>query len=84
MFIAAGHYNPDVTKFLVENGANVNARDDEGVSVLEEAAIKNQLENVQLLIQAGVDLNAKDEDGKTVLELATEAGSKPAILAALN
>ena len=56
---------------LVNKGADVNARDDDGVTPLMDAARTGQLEAARTLVAAGADINAAAEDGDTAMTLAT-------------
>ena len=55
---------PEETKYALEHGANVNAKDTDGQTALMKAYTTEQ---VRLLIEAGADVNAKDKNGKTAL-----------------
>ena len=57
----------DIARLLVEKGADVDARDDTGVTALMNAAWDQRLELVEFLIEKGADVNARDQDGKTAL-----------------
>ena len=59
---------------LIRQGANVNARDELGVTALMKTvdATEAQLEAVRTLIAAGADVNAKNNKGETVLSLALD------------
>ncbi len=48
---------------MLQAGADVNARDEEGATLLMLAAHAGNLELVKSLIAAGADVNAKDERG---------------------
>jgi len=50
----------------------VNAKDEDGVTPLHEAALWGHNEVAELLIANGADVNARDKDGKTPLDLATK------------
>ena len=52
----------------IKNGANVNARDEDGLTPLFCAAISNPT-IITALISAGADVNAKDKQGMTSLML---------------
>ena len=55
----------EIAKFLIDKGANVNARDHIESTPLHDAAGAGHREIVALLISKGADLNARNKDGKT-------------------
>jgi hypothetical protein len=59
----------DVTNvmYLLDNGADVNAKTKSGVTALITAAAKSHTEIVKLLLDNGADVNAKDKEGRTAL-----------------
>ena len=67
-FVKAG----DVAEVLrlLQAGADVNARDEEGATLLMLAAYAGNLAMVKLLIEAGADVNAKDARGWSAISRA--------------
>ena len=57
---------------LIDNGADVNARDNFYIRPLLYAANNGYLGVAKLLIESGADVNAKDNKGKTPMEIATD------------
>jgi len=74
IYQAAYRYNAEMTKLLIENGADLSQRDFQGETALHTAAFHSPgkgLTVIQLLLNAGADVNAKRNDGKTPFDLAT-------------
>jgi ankyrin repeat protein len=68
----------------IENGANVNAWSNLGVTPIMSAAEKNfNPRVVRALINAGADVNVKNADGMTPLIWSTWFNSKPAVITTL-
>ena len=62
----AVHYkNKKMVKFLIDKGANVNARDKSKKTPLYSAIEKKYNEIAKYLIKKGADINAKNADGYT-------------------
>ncbi|KAL2503184.1 Ankyrin-2 [Forsythia ovata] len=59
---------------LIESGASINGRDQNGWTALHRASFKGRIEAVRALIEKGIDVDAKDEDGYTALHCAVESG----------
>jgi ankyrin repeat protein len=61
---------------LLEMGADVNARQEAGLTPLHEVAANGQIEFARLLIAHGAEVNAKTDDGRTPLTFAIAAGQQ--------
>ena len=78
LMVAVSERKKDVVKFLLEQGADVNAKDFGGDSVLFHALFHDDAgadkEIVELLACHGVDIDAKDGTGKTALAISSVLG----------
>lgn len=70
LFFSVSFGKPDVTKLLIEKGADVKAADVTGLQPLHAAAWMNQPEQADILLAHGADLEAKDDFGDTPLHVA--------------
>ncbi len=68
----AGH--TERVKALLASGADVNAKDKDGVPAFMVAAMNGHTETVKALMAAGADVNAKDNNGDTALMVAEKKG----------
>ncbi|PTB73793.1 ankyrin, partial [Trichoderma longibrachiatum ATCC 18648] len=57
-------------RYLLDKGADIHVKDDEGNSSLIYATLYAHQETIKLLIKRGADVRAKDSRGKTPLETA--------------
>ena len=64
----------DVVKYLVEHGADVNAKDNNDMTPLMDAAQEGHLEVVKYLVEHGADVNAKHGEDWTALTSAARKG----------
>ncbi len=69
LFIAAGEGRSDIVRYLLAEGADVNARERLGDTALTEAAYYGHTTLVQELLAHGADVNAIGNDG-TALDIA--------------
>jgi uncharacterized protein len=70
---AAGNYT-DIAALLIESGANVNVKQQAGVTPLHSAAQNGNLDMLILLLEAGADVNVRMEGGKLPADLARDKG----------
>ncbi|WP_214070004.1 ankyrin repeat domain-containing protein [Mucilaginibacter sp. dw_454] len=70
---AAGSYN-NIARMLIENGAQVNIKQQAGATPLHSAAQTGNLELLILLLENGAEVNARMEGGKLPADLAREKG----------
>lgn len=76
LFAAVKNDEVERAKLCIKLGADVNAKDDTGLTVLMDAAIAGHTDIAELLIKAGADVNAKDDTGLTALMYAVSAEQK--------
>lgn len=69
--------------FLLENGANIEARNERGWTALHLAALCGNTRTIKTLLAAGADPNAPDQENVTPLHMAAEAGHLDAAKALL-
>jgi ankyrin repeat protein len=70
--------NPvDAVKTLIEAGADVNAKSDEGDTALHLAAFDGKLDLVRALVAGGANLDAKDAAGLTALQVVEKQPARP-------
>jgi len=66
--------NADITKILLEAGAEVNVMQTSGITPLHSAAHHGNIEILILLLEAGADTSVTTEGGKTPAEIAQANG----------
>ena len=71
--------NLEMAALLIQNGADVNAKQMQDVTPIHSAAHNGQTELVQLLFDNKADINAKMENGQTPLSMAEEAKFKETV-----
>ena len=81
---AAANDNLAAIESLIAAGAEVNARDEGGLTPLHRAAWPNDNPAIiGALVAAGAEVNARGGDGLTPLHVAATATASPAIIEAL-
>lgn len=68
---AAAYNQLEVAKFLISEGARVDATDNRGQIPLHNAAEFGHIDMIDILVEAGSDINMKDLNGYTPLHVAT-------------
>ena len=79
LHFAAEYGKLDMAKYLVENGADVNDRDDYEYLPIHYAAMSGNLELIKYLIDKGAALYAKGYGGASVLHIAMSSDPDPAV-----
>ena len=69
LFLAAGEGKLDVVRYLLDEGADVNARENWGSTPLIEAAYSGHIDVIKELLLRGADINVISEQG-TALDIA--------------
>ncbi|OCL05848.1 ankyrin, partial [Glonium stellatum] len=65
--LAADKGHEEVVRLLIEKGADVNAKNNEGEAALHLAARNEHALVARLLIAGGADVNLSNDTGSTVL-----------------
>ncbi len=81
LFVAPPLGDAHAVKMLLDRGADVNAKDPKGHTILMLAASSDALpvEAVKTLIDRGADVNAKTAQGETALDFAKRRGETPIV-----
>jgi uncharacterized protein len=74
LHVASRNGHTEIVEMLLEKGADVNAKTNEGITALIRASEKGHTETVARLLEKGADVNAKDSDGWTALMWASRNG----------
>ncbi len=69
LLLAAGEGRLDAVRYLLDQGADVNARDERGRSALTEATFYGNTSVIKELVLRGADINAVSNEG-TALDIA--------------
>jgi ankyrin repeat protein/L-ascorbate metabolism protein UlaG (beta-lactamase superfamily) len=74
----------EVSRYLIEHGADPLFKQERGVTLLHEACWRGKKDLIDLLINKGVPVDARTEDGVTPLQLACRAGNLEAVDALIS
>ena len=74
LIAAAESGDVESVKRLIENGADVDAKDKDGEKALHKAAWMGQVEVATFLIEKGVNVNMKNKNNETAAEIALRYG----------
>ena len=76
---------PDVTRLLLEHGADVNTLNvNYGKTPLHIAAANQRIDAVRVLLEHGADVDAKDKNGETAFQLASSENGNNEIMELLS
>jgi len=67
---AAGSGNSEAVAYLLQQGADINAQDQDGTTALMEAVDVREPEVVKVLVARGADVSLKNKSGKTARDIA--------------
>lgn len=82
---AVQHGNPEIIQLLIENGAQLGARDShKGEMPIHWVAGYGPIDNMKFLIDSGADVNARDNDDNNPLHHAALKGTSEKILMLLR
>ncbi len=74
LHLAAKGNKIQAVKLLLENEANVNAKNKTSLTPLHMASVQGHLDTVKLLLDYGADVNIQDHFGLTPLHMASQYG----------
>jgi len=85
LMIAASKGKTEIAEVIIQAGANINERTDDGWTALHNAACDQADAGVvDLLMQSGIDIEAKNKSGKTALQLAEEKKHRDIVTAIIK
>jgi uncharacterized protein len=80
LIIAAFNGCTDIVKMLLDAGANIEHKNDQGENALISAAQEGNINVVKVLLDAGADVNQVNTDGETALDLAIRLKQKKELI----
>ncbi|EQC51587.1 ankyrin repeat domain-containing protein [Bacteriovorax sp. DB6_IX] len=80
LVLSSSGANEEMTKLLLERGANPNIKfNKRNYTLLMDCAFEGQYELCKLLLEAGADVNTQDKDGKSALIYAAREGHEAVV-----
>jgi hypothetical protein len=76
---AAWNGHVEITRLLLQKGADVNAKNKYGFTPLHLAALNGHIDILHFLVENGADLEAQGYEGRRALHLAADRGHLPFI-----
>ena len=73
LFIASTYGYFEIAKYLIDNGADVNASNNFSSTPLHQASVSGDFEIVKYLVENDADVNAPDNDGETPLYMQAQS-----------
>ena len=80
LIIAAFNGCTDIVRMLIDAGADIGHRNDQGENALITASQEGNIDVVKVLLDAGADKNQPNADGETPLELAIRLKQKKELI----
>ena len=80
LIIAAFNGCTDIVRMLLDAGADIGHRNDQGENALITASQEGNIDVVKVLLDAGADKNQPNADGETPLELAIRLKQKKELI----
>ena len=84
LIIAAFNGCTDIVRMLLDAGANIEHKNDQGENALISAVQEGHIDTVKLLLDAGADVNQSNTDGETALDLAIRLKQKKELIELLR
>lgn len=84
LMLAAANDDSRIVQRLLDQGAQINAKDKKGQTALMLASVNAYLDTVKILLAAGADINVQSNNGATALILAAMRGHSSVVRCLLD
>lgn len=78
-FVCSNKVKDEITKILIDNGADILAADEDGTNTLMMASMYGRSNIIKLLIDKGVNINARNNYGNSALIYAVSKNDYPSV-----